>query len=312
MQPRLAPAILMTLVFASIASPQAQSYADGQRVDATYSGGIWLPCTVVKHNIKQGDYEVRCDGRPDTARVPDDADHIRPATQSILAAAKVAPAKQPAAAAPRTDINANLRSITLGRGGTPLTGLYLQLTPMMGNAASGRTSFDYFYFWPDGRLCEVLPPTGTEPADYDAMLRDKPRLCGRYLFTPAKLTIDVPDHPKAFDYAVSRFDGTNFVMDAYPTVKVKSYPAGAKLSGTFRGSQISQGVRQVWTFRPDGTFTLEQVSSGYGGGPARHLDGHYNLHGNTLDLGAERHTIYPLDTAHPGRLVIDGHDMDPN
>jgi hypothetical protein len=111
---------------------------------------------------------------------------------------------------------------------------------------------------------------------------------------------------KVFDYPVSNFNGTNFVMGGYPTVKVEAYPAGARLSGTFKGTQFTPYVHQTWTFRPDGSFTLGET-----GERMRTVQGRYNLHGNTLDLGGERHTIFPQAAAKAGRLVIDGHDMDP-
>lgn len=89
----------------------AQEYTVGQTVEANMGSGPWMVCTVVKHNVKQADYEVSCPARPtDTFRAADDADHLRPhhagsdalagiaATASRPAAAVIA--KTPSAALP--------------------------------------------------------------------------------------------------------------------------------------------------------------------------------------------------------------------
>ena len=289
---------------------QGGAYAPGDRVDAYLGGRDWQSCTVVKHNVRQGDYEVRCDGKPDTSRVAEDADHIRPATEAVRAAAVRTNARQAALRQPGPDIDANLRPVTLRPGGRPLSGIYLQLKPMMGNAALGRTSFDYFTFWPDGRVCEMLPIAGADPADHDAMQKDKPRLCGRYVFTSSKLTIDVPDNVKIFDYEVANFDGTNFVMNGYPTVKVQDYGNGAVLNCRYTGTRLFPTTfRMDLALSSNGMFDL--VETPRSGGPVRHLQGRYRLFGNTLDLGSEKHTIHPLEGGKPGRLVLDGYDLDP-
>ena len=137
---------LAVALVATIGSARAETYADGARVDALIGGSTWQSCTVVKHNVKQGDYEVRCDGRPDTARVPDDPAHLRPSTTAVVADTAKTNAAIAALRAPGPDIDANLRPVTLARGGQPLWGLYLQLAPMMANAALGRTSFDQGLF----------------------------------------------------------------------------------------------------------------------------------------------------------------------
>ena len=96
---------IMMLAIAGIGmagAASAQTYQVGQAVDANY-GGPWIACTVVKHNVKQGDYEVSCPGRPDTFRAEDDPGHIRlPAGAPPFARPATTTARPADRSAPRT------------------------------------------------------------------------------------------------------------------------------------------------------------------------------------------------------------------
>ena len=73
-------AAALTIVGMTIpTAASAQDYAVGQTVEVNMGSGPWMVCTVIKHNVKQTDYEVSCPARPaDTFRAADDAEHLRP------------------------------------------------------------------------------------------------------------------------------------------------------------------------------------------------------------------------------------------
>lgn len=89
-------------------SAQAQTYQIGQIVEANY-GGPWLVCSVVKHNEKQGDYEVSCPSRTDTFRAEDDPSHIRPHAGGLPPVSPVAAAR----AADHAKIQPNVAALPL-------------------------------------------------------------------------------------------------------------------------------------------------------------------------------------------------------
>jgi hypothetical protein len=201
----------------------------------------------------------------------------------------------------------------LSLAGSSLSGLYLKMSPMMGNAASGMTQWNYYYFWADGRYCEKLPVGGMESVDYGNIAKAYPNLCGSYVFSGSQISLTNPQSPKPYQYPVSKFDGTNFVMGAYATVKVATFKPGERLAGTYAGARLIDPWRdQVFVLNADGSFTLDdRPQYGAGGPPSRKIAGTYMLGGNTLTLqgpaGAERYTVF----REPGTatLVVDGDKM---
>lgn len=230
-----------------------------------------------------------------------------------------------AAPAPGATADPKLRTPTLAPGSKPLSGLYLQVATQFGNFTTNRSVYNYYYFWPDGRLCEKLPTGGADPVDFERERQKWPKLCGRYVFTGKQMTIDVPDGPQPYVYPVLDFDGTNFRMNVsgtspgtmpYPMVKVKSFPNNHRLDGTFKGTILGDHYRVlVLTFRQDGTYSLEDKPLTSSDGPPKHAAGQYTLSGNTLTLKApgnfRRYTVFPLVVDGKTLLQIEGDEFRP-
>ncbi len=195
-------------------------------------------------------------------------------------------------------------SSTLRAGSVALNGLYLRIARLQG----GRQSSENYRFWPDGRVCKQLPSGGADAATFVSMQRQFADDCGRYAVQGQSITFDIPADGK---YTVNfrQFDGTNFEMNFMPTVKVRAYPPGARLSGLYEGLHFPSPLRaDRYVFRPDGTFNFDDRAMGAeDSGPPTSVSGTYQLGGNTLVLtsqaGTKRYTIYQLDEK--GTLVLE-------
>lgn len=68
-----------------------------------------------------------------------------------------------------------------------LNGLYLQ------NQSIGRgDAWNYYYFWPDGHVCETMPKGGFGPSTtYAEVSRQAPATCGTYALRGNKLNLQI-------------------------------------------------------------------------------------------------------------------------
>lgn len=194
-----------------------------------------------------------------------------------------------------------------------LTGLYLQ------NQSIGRGDvWNYYYFWPDGHVCHVLPKGGLDPAPaYAAVARLTPAECGTFALGGGRLTLALGGgRPEALTYGNADATG-GFALSGFPTIRVPAFPAGAHLSGAWHLLLIKgDDYRDItWTFRPDGTFAYDERPVRTSGAPARHAAGTYTLGGNTLTLasggGSQRLSIHPFPGTGDRRLGLDGEVLQP-
>ena len=194
---------------------------------------------------------------------------------------------------------------SLAKGMVALNGFYLRIARLQG----GRQTHEHYRFWPDGRVCRQLPTGGADAVTFESMQRQNPDDCGRYAVKGESITFDLPSDGKPYTVNFRQFDGTNFEMNFMPTVRVRSYAAGARFSGPYEGLHFPSPLRfDRYVFRPDGTFSFDDRSAGAtDSGPPVSLSGSYQLSGNTLVLsspaGVKRYTVYQLDEK--GTLVLE-------
>jgi hypothetical protein len=189
-----------------------------------------------------------------------------------------------------------------------LSGLYLQ------NQSIGRgDAWNYYYFWPDGHVCEVMPTGGFGPSTtFAAVSAQAPGKCGTYTMGGGKLNLRVGNAaPLALD--IGHFDATGFALSDFPTIRVTSYPANTRLSGRW-GTLVIKGDDyrdETFTFAPDGRFTLDDVRVRSIGAPTRHATGTYQIAGNTLQLTTAKGTavlsIHGFPNPQDRRISIDGY-----
>lgn len=193
----------------------------------------------------------------------------------------------------------------LAAGKVGLNGFYLRIARLQG----GRQSHEHYRFWPDGRVCKQIPTGGADAVTFESMQRTYPDDCGRYAVQGESITFDLAGEGKPYTVNFRQYDGTNFEMNLMPTVRVRSYAAGARLNGTYEGIHFPSPLRaDRYVFRPDGTYSFDDRSLGAeDSGPPTNVSGSYQLGGNTIVLssqvGAKRYTVYQLDEK--GTLVIE-------
>lgn len=192
--------------------------------------------------------------------------------------------------------------------GQGLSGLYLQ------NQSIGRgDAWNYYYFWPDGHLCEVMPKGGFGPGTtYAQVAQQAPTSCGTYALRGATLELQVAGRPVALN--VSHV-GSEISLSNFPTIRVPAFPNDARLSGQW-GTLIIRGDdyrNETFTFTPDGRFVFDDVRVRAEGAPTRRLEGTYRISGNTLQVmtqqGAQTLSIHPFPQDR--RISIDGNVLQP-
>ena len=197
--------------------------------------------------------------------------------------------------------------------GAALSGLYLQ------NQSIGRgDAWNYYYFWPDGHACHVMPKGGLDPAPaYAAVARQAAGECGTYALGGGRLTLQLGGRPaEALRYSNPDASG-GFALSDFPTIHAPAFRPGARLDGAWRVLIIKgDDYRdETFAFRPDGTFTFDERPVKASGAPARHAAGTYALAGNTLvvsvDGGSQRLSIHPFPAAGDRRLGLDGEVLQP-
>jgi hypothetical protein len=189
-----------------------------------------------------------------------------------------------------------------------LNGLYLQ------NQSIGRgDAWNYYYFWPDGHICKVMPKGGFGPSTtFAAVSRQAPTTCGTYTMGAGKLNLRIGNAaPQALD--IGHFDATGFALSDFPTIRVPAYPSNTRLSGRW-GALIIKGDDyrdETFTFTPDGRFTLDDGKVRTVGAPTRHIQGTYQLSGNTMQVttpdGSQLLSIHRFPSPQDPRISIDGH-----
>lgn len=194
-------------------------------------------------------------------------------------------------------------------GGQPshLSGLYLQ------NQGMGRGDvWHYYYFWPDGHVCETMPTGGLDPAPtFAAVSAQSPKDCGTYTLGGGQLRLQTGGAAQPTALKIGNFDASGFALSDFPTIRVPAFRDGATLSGSWNTTIIKgDDYRdETFTFRPDGTFTFDEKPVRTFGAPPRHIEGTYRLSGNTLRTAmsgtSQVLSIHPFPN--DPRISVDGH-----
>jgi hypothetical protein len=250
-----------------------------------------------------------------------------------LALARRAP---PPEAAPLEQAPAPVVAEAVAEPGAPVTqeaaadgapsGLYMRV-----QIWGGSITLEHFYFAPDGRVYQGVPPGGLDAGAIDRAAREAPNSVGSFELEGKSLVIAWPKRePRT--YELERLDDGDLELDGIFTKRVGSFREGARLSarwgwsgtaGAGTGSVVSAARGLV--LRADGTFDESGVggvsatlSTGESvtGHSANQTRGTYTLGGNTLVLAhadgrVTRHTVYPYPDdgdpeARPKRLNVDG------
>ncbi len=209
---------------------------------------------------------------------------------------------------------------TAGTKAKSLSGLYTRF----GQSFAGKKMIcqeELFYFYPDGRVYHALPPEGPAHLDWAEATRKTPNLCGTYGIIGDTIVFqwsgDEIDKPVTWKL---RHKGNNLELNGMVADKAPSFPANAKLLGTYARQEIivNQGKPTTspvkYTFTLDGKVTLEQRDKQ----SVKKQTGTYLLSGNDIEIcfGADNTTktsttIFPqhLDNRSaksPDRLSING------
>lgn len=185
-----------------------------------------------------------------------------------------------------------------------LSGLYLQ------NQSIGRGDvWNYYYFWPDGHVCRTMPKGGFwSGTTYASVAQQAPASCGTYAI--AGNTLDLRTGGSSVPLQLKRMGGSEISLSNFPTIHVPAFQNDARLSGTWTTLVINgDDYRDVsYTFMPDGRFSYDDVRVRMVGAPTQHVQGTYQLSGNTLSLtlprGMKTLSIHPFPNDR--RLSIDG------
>ena len=180
-----------------------------------------------------------------------------------------------------------------------LDGLFLQMKFAFGNFQE-----KHYFFLPDGRYVTDVPDGELTATGLDRACAKTPARCGRYALQGANLLL-TPSNGKPSTLSVEKAPNGDLKIDGLFAKRVASFPAGAKLDGTYSriGSAGRVSAARTYAFRPDGTFStsgLGAVSTERGVGQSQSSEaGTYRLNGNVLDLTAggktTRLVAYPYD-----------------
>jgi len=209
-----------------------------------------------------------------------------------------------------------------------LSGLYLRHAQVfMGNSISYNE--DHFLFFPDGRFYHGVPPEGPGHFNWAKEQQAHPENCGQYGINGDQITFAYPGNEK-ITWTMKRKGADQMELNYGPTVKVESFGANAKLSGTFaRGTSFGASYSPagaptitssgVYTFSSNGT--VSNASMGATGGDTKDVgvtarvstesQGTYSINGNdmVINLGGQsmRCTAYPVSKSGViQRISIDG------
>ena len=188
-----------------------------------------------------------------------------------------------------------------GSGSQPFQGLYLQ-TQWAGTAMQ----YVHYYFWHDGRICQVRPTGGLdrEPADFAALQKQaiaEGHACGTYALHGKSMTVAM-NGAAPYEASIINVQGDSFEMNQYATSKVPSYGSGKMIDGTYTGTIVGHNIsKESYTFHSDGTF--QYSSTPVMGGIPRAETGKYKFSGNTLQLETRKLTAYPFPD---GGINIEG------
>jgi hypothetical protein len=189
-------------------------------------------------------------------------------------------------------------------GAQPFQGLYLQ-TQWAGTAMQ----YVHYYFWHDGRICQVMPTGGvdSEPADYAKLQQQavaQKHACGTYQVNGKSMNVHM-DGSAAYVASLVNVQGDSFEMNQYATAKVPSYGAGKSIDGTYTGSIVGDtfntSTKDTFVFHPGGAYQF--TSTPIMGGAAKSESGNYKFFGNTLQAGSRKLTAYPFPD---GGIMIEG------
>ena len=180
-----------------------------------------------------------------------------------------------------------------------LDGLYLQMKFAFGNFEE-----THYFFTPDGQYLKDVPEGGLSAADLARTCAKEPTECGTYKTAGSNLVL-TPRKGQPETLSFERSPDGNLRLNGVFAKRVASFPAGAKLDGTY--SRIANAgavsAAQSYTFKQDGTFTssaLGAVTTSQGTGKSQSAAaGTYRLNGNVLELTANGQTsrlvAYPYD-----------------
>ena len=188
-----------------------------------------------------------------------------------------------------------------GDSAHPFEGLYLQ-TQWAGTAMQ----YVQYYFWHDGRICQVAPTGGVdrEPADYATLQKQaiaQGHSCGTYQVNGKTMNVKF-DGSAPYTASLVNVHGDSFEMNQYATSKVPSYGTGKQIDGTYTGTVVGDDIiKESYVFHPDGTF--QHTSTPVLRGSPRSETGNYKLFGNTLQVGSRKLTAYAFPD---GGIMIEG------
>ena len=207
-------------------------------------------------------------------------------------------------------------------GSYPFQGIYLRHEQsFQGTALNYRE--DHYYFFPDGRVYHDVPPEGPARFDWNKAMQVSPELCGYYGVNGNEITFSWPGGGYTW---VLKKNGGGYEMNYSPTVKVETFPANARLSGTYERGDITAAAGAPtlstafsYTFSPDGTVLLNEMK----GTDSTNLTttvrdqnrGTYTVAGNDMEIrtgaGVWRFTAYPQwnngpPSQAPSRISLDG------
>jgi hypothetical protein len=206
-----------------------------------------------------------------------------------------------------------LFSLLLGAVSAPaasLNDLYFGLDNMRGFAEV------YWWFLSDGRVLQGLP-AGLTPAHFEAACQASPASCGNYTLNGEKLAIKFRSGVTE-NWTFKTLNG-GIQLNYLIMTPVTKYPAGARLNGGWSrpfsakvhsapGSDVTITSPTFYTFKPDGTFALKNLtgidaeSRVKGANVTSSLEsqfaGTYSVHDNILMLvkngKSEQHMIFPV------------------
>jgi len=213
-------------------------------------------------------------------------------------------------------------------GSKGLSGLYLRHEQTwMGTSLNYRE--EHYYFMPDGRFYQGVPPEGPSAFNWAKVQAEHPELCGQYGINGDKITLSYAGSAP-YSWLLKMKNSENMEMNYAPTNKVEKFGSNARISGSFARGTVFAGnysyagaptitAAGTYTFHPDGTVTTDSTTgidgdtkvSGVTIGLQGGNRGTYTINGNdlTLNLGGQskRCTIYPVsDNGRILRISIDG------
>jgi hypothetical protein len=218
-----------------------------------------------------------------------------------------------------------------GSGG--LDGLYLSIEQYFwGTSLSIQEK--YYYFFPDGRVYNRVPPKGPSKLNWSQLSQSDPKNCGSYKIGGGQITFNWGGGKGAQTLTFAR-QGKDLLLNKIFARKVDQFAPGAKISGSYGrlgaasitdggGTSVASSAASFY-FKADGTFTVgrsaaldgDTKNNGISAGIIGQDHGTYSISGNDMAINyasgkSETVATYPLNIdgkgtmQTPERLAIGG------